>query len=401
MFKNNDDRLRKALKIRIYPDDKQVSLFNKTFGHCRFVYNHFLDICKQNYQSYYQNNEQLSELKNTFTFLKEVDSIALQQSLAHLNTAYKNFFDNNAGYPVYKKKQRKQSYTTVITNNNIKIIDDNHIKLPKIGIVKASVHRTIPDSWELKSATVLRTLSGKYFVSLLFAYDNQVSDIAGTKAIGFDYSSSKLYVDNNNNSPEIEKQFKKSEKQLAIQQRKLSRILEQNIDHYEKDEKDDKGYNHPVWKRKLSECKNFIKQKRKVARLYEKIANRRTDALHKLSKEIADNYDIVCIEDLNMKAIGNKHFGNGKATFDNAWGKFTGMLDYKLSDRGKRLVKIDKFYPSSQLCHCCNYRNKLVKNLRIRKWDCPVCGEHHDRDYNAAINILNEGLRVYNLPVTA
>ena len=313
-----------------------------------------------------------------------------------MNTGYKNLFEGRAGKPVFKKKHSKQSYSTVITNGNIKIIDDNHIKLPKIGIVRASVHRTIPNLWELKSATVSRTSSGKYFVSLLFAYDNQVSKSTDNNFIGLDYSSSKLYVDNNNNSPEVEKQFKKSEKQLAVQQRKLSRILEQNVDHYVIKN----NSRHPVWKRDLSECKNFIKQKRRVARLHEKIANRRADALHKLSKEIADNYDVVCVEDLNMKAIGNKHFGNGKATFDNAWGKFTDMLNYKLSDRGKQLIKIDKFYPSSQLCHCCNYRNKIVKNLRIRKWDCSVCGEHHDRDHNAAINILNEGLRVYNLPVT-
>ena len=390
----------KALKIRIYPDNEQHILISKTFGCARKIFNLML---ADKIAYYQQTGEQLHvtpvKYKTDYPFLKEIDSLALCNEQLNLQNVYKNFFDNNAGFPKFKAKHRdKPSYTTNNQKGSIRIIDNDHIKLPKIGIVKASVHRTIPDSWDLKSATVSRTSSGKYFVSLLFAYDNQVSDIAGTKAIGFDYSSSKLYVDNNNNSPEVEKQFKKSEKQLAIQQRKLSRILEQNIDHYEKD---DKGYNHPVWKRKLSECKNFIKQKCKVARLHEKIANRRTDVLHKLSKEMADNYDVVCIEDLNMKAIGNKHFGNGKATFDNAWGKFTSMLEYKLSDRGKQLIKINKFYPSSQLCHCCNYRNKLVKNLRIRKWDCPVCGEYHDRDHNAAINILNEGLRLYDLPVTA
>ena len=390
----------KALKIRIYPDNEQHILISKTFGCARKIFNLML---ADKIAYYQQTGEQLYvtpvKYKTDYPFLKEIDSLALCNEQLNLQKAYKNFFEGNAGFPKFKSKHKdKLSYTTNNQKGSIRIIDNDHIKLPKIGIVKASVHRTIPNSWNLKSATVSRTSSGKYFVSLLFAYDNQVSKSAGNNFIGLDYSSSKLYVDNNNNSPEVEKQFKKSEKQLAVQQRKLSRILEQNVDHYEKD---DKGYNHPVWKRKLSECKNFIKQKRKVARLHEKIANRRADALHKLSKEIADNYDVVCIEDLNMKAIGNKHFGNGKATFDNAWGKFTSMLEYKLSDRGKRLVKIDKFYPSSQLCNCCDYRNKLVKNLRIRKWDCPVCGEHHDRDHNAAINILNEGLRVYNLPVTA
>ena len=253
MFKNNDNRPRKALKIRIYPDNKQMILINKTFGCARKIFNLML---ADKIAYYQQTGKQLYvtpvKYKTDYPFLKEIDSLALCNEQLNLQNVYKNFFDNNAGFPKFKAKHRdKPSYTTNNQKGSIRIIDNDHIKLPKIGIVKASVHRTIPDSWELKSATVSRTLSGKYFVSLLFAYDNQVSDIAGTKAIGFDYSSSKLYVDNDNNSPEVEKQFKKSEKQLTIQQRKLSRILEQNIDHYEKD---DKGYNHPVWKRKLSEC---------------------------------------------------------------------------------------------------------------------------------------------------
>ena len=386
------EKFNKALKVRIYPTEEQIEQINQTFGCVRFVYNHFLTLNSEHKQSYNQNARCLVELKKLNTFLKNADSTALQQTLKHLDTAFDRFFKKLADKPCYKKKHKKQSYTSISNNNSIRIIDNKHIQMPKLGKVKVNIHRNVPDNWKLMSATVSKTKSNKYYASLLFSYESQVSETSDNNTIGFDYSSSKLYVDNNNQSPDLEKQFRKSERRLAVLQKKLSRMLTANTAYYIKDSK---GYNYPVYKRELSKCKNIQKQRVKIAKLSETIANRRADALHKLSKQIADTYNIVCIEDLNMKAIGNKHFGNGKATFDNAWGMFTQMLEYKLKDRGRCLVKIDRFYPSSQLCSDCGCRNKLVKNLNVRSWICPVCSNYHNRDHNAAINILSEGLRIY------
>lgn len=226
--------------------------------------------------------------------------------------------------------------------------------------------------WRLKTATVSQSSDGKFYASVLFEYESDINYQADlNNAIGLDYKSDGLYMDSNGNVGTNHKFYRESQKKLAKEQRKLSRM---------------KGS-----KKNELKSNNYIKQLRKVNKIHRHIANQRNDNLHKLSTEIANLYDVVCAEDLNMTAIGNKGFKNGKATYDNGYGMFLRMLEYKLSDRGKTLVKVDRFYPSSQLCSCCGNKKKLT--LSDRKYIC-TCGLEIDRDLNAAINIKNEGLRL-------
>ena len=262
-----------------------------------------------------------------------MDSIALQQSLRHLDTAYTNFFKRKeSGYPRFKSRKRgKQSYTTVNVNNNIRL-ENGRIRLPKLGEVKIRQHRKIPEGWILKSVTVKRVPSGKYYVSILFEYENQIGEREIDRVLGLDQKGSA----------------------------------------------------------------NYLKQKVKVAKIHEKIANRRKDFLHKRSHEIAEEYDAVCIEDLDMQGMSKAlHFG--KSVHDDGWGMFTRMLEYKLADRGGKLVKIDRWYPSSQMCSSCGHIVPEVKDLGVRVWFCDWCLEYHDRDENAAANILGEGRRLLRM----
>lgn len=312
----------------------------------------------------------MAQLKKTedFGFLKEVDSVSLQQSLRHLDTAFQNFFRSpKVGFPKFKsKKSNRRSYTTNCINGNI-AIENGHIKLPKVGFVKLKQHRIVPSDYKLKSVTVSQTPSGKYYASVLFEYDNQVQERTPQTFIGLDYSMHELYKDSNGNEPQYPRYYRQAEKKLNREQRKLSLMQ--------------KG------------SKNRDKQRIRVAKMHEKVANQRKDFLHKQSRQIANTYDCVCIEDLDMKAMAQS-MNFGKSVSDNGWGMFTTFLQYKLADLGKRLVKVDKFFASSQICSCCGYKNASIKNLSIRAWDCPECGTHHDRDVNAAINIRNEGMRL-------
>lgn len=365
----------KAYKFRIYPNAEQRIMFAKTFGCVRLVYNYYLNkkICMYNVNktrfSYVQCSNDMTLLKKTekFSFLKEVDSVALQQSLRHLDTAFQNFFKRPiVGFPKFKsKKLNKKSYSTI----NISILD-GYIKLPKVGCVKMKQHRIIPDNYKLKSATISQTPSGKYYVSILFEYENQIQEKELHNFLGLDFSMHELYKDSNGAEPNYPRYYRKSEQKLKREQRKLSLMQ--------------KG------------SKNREKQRRKVAIIHEKIANQRKDFLHKQSRRIANVYDCVCIEDLNMKAMAQT-LNFGKSVLDNGWGMFTTFLKYKLEEQGKKLVKIDKFFSSSQTCSVCGYKNVETKNLAIRAWDCPQCGAHHDRDVNAAINIRNEGMRIVSI----
>lgn len=365
----------KSFKFRIYPNVEQKILFVKTFGCVRLVYNYYLDKKIKLYQadksrfSYTQCSNDMTALKKTeeYIFLSDIDSIALQQSLRHLDDAFKNFFTRpKTGFPKFKSKKNKKSYTTICTNNNIKITND-YVQLPKIGPVKMKQHRLIPSDYKLKSVTVSQTPSGKYYASILFEYENQVQEQHLQNFLGLDFSMHELYKDSDGNEPEYPRYYRQAEKRLKREQRKLSLMQ--------------KG------------SKNRDKQRRKVAILHEKVANQRKDFLHKQSKKIANSYDCVCIEDLDMKAMSQSlHFG--KSVSDNGWGMFVTFLQYKLEEMGKKLVKVDKFFASSQICSCCGYKNPETKNLAVRAWDCPKCGTHHDRDVNAAINIRNEGMRI-------
>ncbi len=298
----------KAYKFRIYPNTEQRILFAKTFGCVRFVYNYYLDKKIKAYNenaislSYTKCANDMAKQKHTeeYTFLSEVDSVALQQSLRYLDSAFQNFFKNpKSGFPKFKSKHKNQkSYTTTRINNNI-ALKNGYIKLPKAGLVKIKQHRPIPTDYTLKSVTVSQSSSGKYYVSVLFEYENQVYQIKPQTFLGLDFSMHELYVDNNGNVPEYPRYYRQSEQKLAKEQRKLSKMQ--------------KGSN------------NRNKQRVKVAKLHEKVANQRTDFLHKQSRQIADTYDCVCIEDLDMKNMSKSlHFG--KSVSDNGWGMFTTFL---------------------------------------------------------------------------
>ena len=315
--------------------------------------------------------------KDAYPYLKEVDSLALANVQMHLQSAFKNCFSKKRkaknGFPKFKSAKRsRKSYTTNNQNGTVDL-GKNCIRLPKVGKVKAVIHRAPENSWILKSATVSQDNAGDYFVSILFEYEKEIvwTSKSSTNAIGLDYKSDGLYMDDNGNKAMVHKYYRESHNRLAKEQRKLSRKIGS--------------------KKNESKSRNYLKQLKRVNRIHRHIANQRLDSLHKKSTEIANQYDIVCIEDLNMKTIGNKGFGNGKATFDNGYGMFISMLDYKLRLRGKYLVKIDRWFPSSQICHCCGSIKKLSLKDRVYRCECGYTG---DRDHNAAINILNEGLRV-------
>lgn len=360
----------KAYKFRIYPNVEQRVLFAKTFGCVRFIYNTMLTDKRE----YYKQHKKM--LKNTpaqykaeFPWLTEVDSLALANAQINLQTAYSRFFSKKAGYPTYKTKKSRNSYTT-----NYVTVGDGYIRLPKVGKVKAKLHRKAPDNYILKSATVSQDRDGKYYCSVLYKYeaDTPKETTTPTKrnSIGLDYKTACLYMDSNGKKADMPKYYKESIKKLTKQQRKLSR------------------------KKKYSQ--NYHKQRKKVAKNHKHIANQRNDFLHKKSTEIANLYDYVFIEDVAIKKVvaKRKYKAFRRSTLDNGWYNFTTMLSYKLADRGKTFLKLDESFPSSQLCSECGYINPILKDDSIRKWECPHCHTKHDRDINAARNVLHEGLRL-------
>ena len=372
----------KAIKYRIYPTSEQKVMFAKTFGCCRKVYNLML---ADKIESYQVSGKFIAvtpaKYKKDYPFLKEVDSLALANTQLNLQSAFKNRFDKSRkkknGFPKFKSaKHGRRAYTTNNQHGTVAIMD-NSIRLPKIGLVKAVIHRKPNDEWLIKAATISQESDEKYYASVLFEFispaNTYVPDI--TKAIGIDYASDGLYVDNNGNKGTNHKYYRESHNKLAKAQRRLSRMQGS--------------------KKNEAKSNNYLKQLRKVNKIHRHIANQRLDNLHKVSTEIANQYDVVCVERLNMQFMANRGFGNGKATLDNGYGLFLSMLKYKLSDRNKYLVKVDKWFPSSQICHHCGESHPEMKDLRIRIMNCD-CGLTMSRDQNAAINILKEGLRILN-----
>lgn len=374
----------KALKMRIYPDDSQKAKIDKTIGSCRFIYNHMLD---RNIKAYNRRGEHLAYnnmqnllpvMKDYLSWLKEADSQALKYACRQVDVAYKNFFAKRSGFPKFKsKKKSKASYTTTYKATIDYFPSKQMVKLPFLGWMKCSDKRVLKD-YDSKYATISK-VNDKYYVSITYSIEKDVKPITinENQVVGLDYKSDGLYADNNGFIVNMPHYFRQAQTKLKSEQRRLR--LKQGF------------------KKGQKQSNRFKKQLLKVAKLQEHIANQRKDFLHKLSAELSKDYNAICIEDLNMQSLSNKGFGNGKATLDNAWGMFTVMLDYKLQEQGKQLVKIDKFYPSSQTCSVCGCANKEVKNLSIRKWECPNCGATHDRDINAAVNIRNEGLRLLGL----
>lgn len=362
----------KAYKFRIYPNNEQKVLFAKTFGCVRFIYNKMLSDKINHYHKTKQKlNTTPAQYKSEFEWLKEVDSLALANAQMNLQKAFANFFTNpKSGFPKFKSKHKnRRSYTTNNQKGSI-TLEKGYLKLPKFTeMIKVKQHRQIPENYKIKSATISQTPSGKYYVSILCEYENQVQATEPETFLGLDFSMKELYVSSDGTSADYPRFFCKSQQKLARECRKLSKCM--------------------------IGSKNRTKQRINVARLYEKVANQRMDFLHKQSRQIANAFDCVCIENLDMKAMSQTlHFG--KSVADNGWGMFVTFLQYKLEEMGKRLVKVDKFFASSQLCSCCGYRNSETKDLSVREWICPECNAHHDRDTNAAINIRNEGVRLVN-----
>jgi putative transposase len=372
--------MNKAIKYRIYPTTEQCIFFAKTFGCCRKVYNLMLADKIESYKTTGKFAPVTpARYKKDYPYLKEVDSLALANKQMDLQAAFHNCFSKSrkkkTGFPKFKSaKHSRRSYTTNNQKGTIAIIG-NTIKLPKLGKVKAVIHKQPGLDWVIRSATISKESDGKYYVSILFQFEEPVCTYVAdtTNAIGLDYASDGLYVDNNGNRGTNYKFYRESHHKLAKAQHKLSRKVG-NEKHSKK-------------------SKNYLKQLRKVNKIHRHIANQRLDNLHKISTEIVNQYDVVCVEDLNMRAMSNKGFGNGKATMDNGYGIFLQLLDYKLAERNKYLIKVSKWFPSSQICHNCDAMHPEMKKLTIRTMKCS-CGYNLDRDQNAALNILQEGLRI-------
>ena len=307
-----------------------------------------------------------AQYKDEFEWLREVDALALANAQLQLQAAYTNFFrDKKIGFPKFRsKKSGKNSYTTNNQGANIRI-ENGCVKLPKIGFIRLKQHRAIPETHRIKSATISLSSTGRYSISILTEYDWESPVVSRSKdlALGLDYSSPHFYVDSQGVVADMPHFYREAESKLAMEQRKLS-----------------------LMKRGSA---NYQKQRKKVAKCHEKVSNCRKDWLHKRSTELADRWDYVCVEDINLRGMAGS-LNLGKSTNDNGFGMFRTFLGYKLAERGKVLVKIDKWFPSSKMCSKCGGINSEL-TLADREWTCE-CGAHHDRDLNAAINIRNVGL---------
>lgn len=362
--------MQKGIRFRAYPNKEQQNLINQTFGCCRLVYNKGLALRNDSYANgqktgYNQTSAMLTALKKeeTFSFLKDVDSIALQQSLRDLDSGFKNFFSKRAKHPQFKSKHNNhQSYRTINQKDNIRIVG-KHIKLPKLGFVKIKQSMEVG---HINNVTIERTPTGKYFVVLNVEFTPQVIQNNGS-SIGIDVGIKEFYSDSNGNVVHNPKHLEKTMRKLIREQRRLSR--------------------------KQKGSSNRSKQRRRVALVHEKITNQRNDFLQKESTKLIRENQTVCIEDLKIRNMIRNH-KLAQHISSASWSKFFVMLEYKARWYGNDIIKVPSMYPSSQTCSCCGYKNPLVKNLGIRNWECPVCQTKHNRDTNASVNILNKGLEI-------
>ena len=353
--------MRKGVKFRIYPNKKQKELLQKTFGCVRLVYNRALAMRKTDQTIHFKETSAcLAQWKKQedLAFLKEVDAIALQQSLRDLDRAYQNFFKQGRGYPRFRKKQdHRRSYRTY----GAKLIG-KHLYLPKVGYVKV---RQSMEVGKIHHATIVQAPSGWYYAVLNVEFEPEFRPNQGN-VVGLDLGLNVVYTDSNGKKVGNPRCLKRSLKKLKRAQKCLSRRQ--------------KG------------SSNWEKQRLKVARTHERVSDQRKDFLQKLSTALVRENQTICVEDLNVKGmVKNRHLA--RSVSDVSWSKFLSMLEYKGAWYGTKIIRVSRWYPSSQVCSECGYQNPAVKDLKVREWTCPSCHAHHDRDVNAARNILREGLK--------
>ena len=368
----------KAYKVRLYPTIDQQVFFAKSFGCVRFIWNKMLSDKIEHYKETKTTLKNYpAQYKKEFEWLQEVDSLALSKVERHLQKAYQSFFKNGTGFPKFKKKGQRDSYTTNNQKGTVAITEST-VKLPKIGHIKAKLPNRM--NGLIKSATITKTATGQYYASVLV--ETIVDELPNTQSnIGIDLGLTDFIVLSDGSKVANPKFLSKLQHKLAREQKILAK----------------RRAVAKVANRKLSDSRNYQKQKFKVAKVYEKITNSRTDFLHKLSLNLIKNHDVIAIEDLNVKGMVKNH-KFAKAISDSSWSTFTTMLAYKAEWYRKTLVKIDRWYPSSKTCSGCNHLlTKAELPLSLRSWVCPSCLQTNDRDINASINILKEGLKLATL----
>ena len=370
----------KAYKFRLYPNDNQKILINKTFGCTRFIYNHFLNKCKEEkFIKAYDMCKELKELVLDYPFLKEVDSMALRCSIFNLEDSYKNYFSKRSAYPSFKNKFSKQSYrtnciTSVYKNkkySNIEIdIKEKMIKVPKLGLVKIRGYRNLNELTDrIINITIEKEKTNKYYVSVITEKEEKTpKKITPTSIVGIDLGIKDLVVTSDGEKYPNPKEINKREKRLKRMQRKLCRQV--------------KGSN------------NYNKTKEKIARIHSKIKNSRKHNIITIANKIVKEHDIIVSEKLNVKKMSSNH-KLAKNILDAGFNKICELLKWKAKLLGKYYYQVDTYYPSSKICSHCDSKTEITNDLKVRMWECENCGNTNDRDINASINIMFEGIKIH------